>query len=63
MLIDTRRDGREAARCLDALRAACRDGDNVMPHLLEAVNAHCTLQEMCDVMREVFGVYQEDAIV
>ncbi len=57
------RDGREAARCLEGLRQACRDGDNVMPPLLEAVNAQCTLQEMCDVMRETFGVYQEDAIV
>ena len=34
-----------------------------MPHLLEAVNAYATLQEMCDVMRDAFGVYQEDAIV
>jgi len=57
------RDGREAARCLQALETACRGGDNVMPYLLDAVNAYCTLQEMCDVMRDVFGVYQEDAIV
>jgi methylmalonyl-CoA mutase N-terminal domain/subunit len=58
------RDSREAARCLGALEAACRDGNNnVMPYLLDAVNAYCTLQEMCDVMREAFGVYQEDAIV
>jgi len=57
------RDGHEAARTLRALEGACRDGQNVMPYLLEAVNAYCTLQEMCDVMREVFGVYQEDAVV
>jgi methylmalonyl-CoA mutase N-terminal domain/subunit len=57
------RDGREAARSLKALESACRDGENVMPRLLEAVNAYCTLGEMCDVMRDVFGVYQEDAVV
>jgi len=34
-----------------------------MPRLLDAVNAYCTLGEMCDVMRHVFGVYQEDAVV
>jgi methylmalonyl-CoA mutase, N-terminal domain len=57
------RDNREAARCLKALEQACRDGDNVMPYLLDAVNADCTLQETMDVMREVFGVYQEATIV
>jgi methylmalonyl-CoA mutase N-terminal domain/subunit len=57
------RDGREALRCLEALRQACGDGENVMPYLIDAANAYCTLQEMCDVMRDAFGVYQEDAIV
>ncbi|TMB98488.1 MAG: methylmalonyl-CoA mutase [Chloroflexi bacterium] len=57
------RDGREAARTLTSLASACRDGKNVMPYLLDAVQAYCTLGEMCDVMREVFGVYQEDAVV
>ena len=57
------RDGHEASRCLHAVATACRNGENVMPRLLDAVNAYCTLQEMCDVMREAFGVYQEDAIV
>ncbi len=57
------RDGREALRCLEALRRACGDGGNVMPYLIDAANAYCTLQEMCDVMRDAFGVYQEDAIV
>ena len=57
------RDGREAARCLQALESTCRNGENIMPRLLDAVNAYCTLGEMTDVMRNVFGVYQEDAIV
>jgi methylmalonyl-CoA mutase N-terminal domain/subunit len=57
------RDGREAARCLQALESACRNGENVMPRLLEAVNAYCTLGEMTDVMRDVFGVYQEAPVV
>jgi methylmalonyl-CoA mutase N-terminal domain/subunit len=30
-----------------------------MPYLLDAVNAYCTLGEICDVMRAVFGVYTE----
>jgi methylmalonyl-CoA mutase N-terminal domain/subunit len=57
------RDGREAARCLQALESACRNGANVMPLLLDAVKAYCTLGELTDVMRDVFGIYQEDAVV
>ncbi|MBI3286599.1 MAG: methylmalonyl-CoA mutase family protein, partial [Chloroflexi bacterium] len=49
------RDNREATRCLKALETACRGADNVMPYLLDAVNAYCTLGEICNVMREVFG--------
>jgi len=35
----------------------------VMPYLLDAVNAYCTLGEICNVMREVFGEYREQAVV
>ena len=57
------RDDREAARCLKALEAACRGRENVMPYLLDAVNAYCTLGETCNVMRDVFGEYQEQPVV
>jgi methylmalonyl-CoA mutase N-terminal domain/subunit len=57
------RDNREAVRCLADLEHACRNNTNVMPPLVAAVEALCTLQEMCDVMRDVFGAYQEVAVV
>ncbi len=57
------RSDREAARALREVGAACRAGTNVMPPLLDAVNAYATLGEMCAAMREVFGVYQETAYV
>jgi methylmalonyl-CoA mutase N-terminal domain/subunit len=57
------RDNREATRCLKALQQACRGQDNVMPYLLDAVNAYCTLGETCDVMRDVFGEYKEQSVV
>ncbi len=56
------RDNRQVARCLRRLEQACRGQENVMPHLIEAVKAYCTLGEICDVMRHVFGTYQEEAI-
>ncbi|MEL7433960.1 MAG: hypothetical protein AAFN11_08425, partial [Chloroflexota bacterium] len=37
----------------------CVNGENVMPHLVEAAHAYVTLGEMTDVMRETFGLYQE----
>jgi methylmalonyl-CoA mutase N-terminal domain/subunit len=57
------RDDHETSRTLKALESALRDGDNVMPYLLDAVNAYATLQECSDVMRDVLGVYTEAAIV
>jgi methylmalonyl-CoA mutase N-terminal domain/subunit len=30
-----------------------------MPYILEAVHAYATMGEIIDVMREVFGTYQE----
>ncbi len=57
------RDNRAAAQRLRDLEQACRNNRNVMPYLIEAVDASCTLGEMCDVMRGVFGLYQEQAVV
>ena len=36
---------------------------NTMPALLDAVRAYATIGEMCDVLREVWGEYQEQAII
>ncbi len=57
------RDSRAATRCLKALETACRGTENVMPCLLDAVNAYCTLGEICNVMRDVFGEYKEQSVV
>ena len=47
------RDNDRATRSLAALRDACGGKENLMPHILEAVNAYCTLGEICGVMRQV----------
>jgi len=52
------RDGARAARALDALEAAARGRDNLMPRLIEAVEAAATLGEICERLRAVFGVHQ-----
>jgi methylmalonyl-CoA mutase N-terminal domain/subunit len=57
------RDSGLANQCLNALREACQGSQNLMPYILDAVNAYCTLGEICDVMREVFGEYQEGPVI
>jgi methylmalonyl-CoA mutase N-terminal domain/subunit len=53
------RDQDKAQAAIDALRQACSNDENVMPYLVDAAHAYVTLGEMTDVMREVFGLYQE----
>ncbi len=48
---------------LEALRKACEGEENVMPYILEAVKTYATLGEICGVMREVFGEYQQSVII
>ncbi|MCS6883058.1 MAG: methylmalonyl-CoA mutase family protein [Oscillochloridaceae bacterium] len=57
------RDNELVRRRLAELRAAAQGDENTMPAILECVRAYCTIGEMCDVLREVFGVYQETTVV
>jgi methylmalonyl-CoA mutase N-terminal domain/subunit len=45
--------------CLNDLRRAAQGTENLMPYILAAVKEYATLQEICDVFREVFGVYRD----
>jgi methylmalonyl-CoA mutase N-terminal domain/subunit len=57
------RDGAAAQSALERLAAACRDPeDNVMPHLIDCVNAYCTEGEIVAAMAGVFGRYTERAV-
>jgi len=55
------RDAAEVREHLGRVHATCRNGQNLMPVLIDAVKAHCTLGEISDVYREVFGVYRDPA--
>jgi methylmalonyl-CoA mutase N-terminal domain/subunit len=57
------RDNGLASQRLQALRETCQGSDNLMPYILDAVNAYCTLGEICGVMRQVFGGYQEQPVI
>jgi methylmalonyl-CoA mutase N-terminal domain/subunit len=53
------RDNGAVGQALDRLRIACQGTENTMPFILEAVHSYATLGEIIDVMRDVFGTYQE----
>nr|MBA3232612.1 methylmalonyl-CoA mutase [Propionibacteriales bacterium] len=52
----TRNQG-EVERHLDALRTAAQGKDNVLLPMKAALAAHGTVGEVCDALREVWGVY------
>ena len=55
-----KRDNAAARRALDELRRGAEDPNaNTMPLLIDCARADCTLGEMCDALRPVFGEYQE----
>jgi methylmalonyl-CoA mutase N-terminal domain/subunit len=56
-----RRDAGRVEQALDQLRAAARDGHNVMEPILRCVRRYATLGEMCDTLRSVHGEYVEPA--
>ena len=57
------RNNKEVARALKKLEEDARDEKkNLMPDIIDCVKSYATLQEICDVGREVFGEYETPAI-
>ena len=54
-----RRDGAAVERALDRIRVAAGADENMMPLLIDAVEAYATVGEICDVLRDQWGEYQE----
>ena len=52
------RDKERVANCLASVRQKAVDGENMMPVVIEAVENYCTLGEIADVLRGVFGEYR-----
>ncbi|MCC6464969.1 MAG: methylmalonyl-CoA mutase [Planctomycetes bacterium] len=57
--VRARRDAADVTRRLEAVRAAAREGRNVMPAVIDAVEAYATVGEVCRALKDVFGSYQE----
>jgi methylmalonyl-CoA mutase N-terminal domain/subunit len=53
------RDEDAAKRSLTQIQEAARSTENLMPLVIEAVECHCTLGEIADTLRSVFGEYRQ----
>lgn len=52
------RDNEKVKKTLAELEKVARGDGNLMPPILDCVRAYCTLGEMCEVLRKVFGEYE-----
>ncbi len=57
------RDNKKVDETLVALKSACDTEENLMPYIIDAVRSYATLGEICGVMREVFGEYQQSIVL
>ena len=55
--LKAKREKLNVDRCLNEILLAAKDGRNLMPLVIEAVENDCTLGEISDVLRKVFGEY------
>ncbi|MEK7728569.1 MAG: methylmalonyl-CoA mutase family protein [candidate division KSB1 bacterium] len=47
---------------LAQLKATAQDGRNVMPALIDCSRAYCTIGEMINTMKEVYGTWREEPV-
>src|SRR5205085_2218648 len=71
--LKARRSNDEVRRTLDALKQAAAQEPqaagagkisdaNTMPYILDCVRAYATVGEICDALREVYGIYEEVSV-
>ncbi len=64
-LIDVRRtrDSAQVSQALNALRRTAEGSANTMPSILDAVRVNATVGEICAVVKDVFGGYNETSVL
>jgi methylmalonyl-CoA mutase, N-terminal domain len=58
-----RRDPQAWKAALNSIEETARSGANLMPHMLQAVEAYATVGEISDALRRVFGEYKEAVVI
>jgi len=57
--VKQRRNNAKVKEYLHQIQNASQESENLMPHIINAVREYATIQEICDVWREVFGRYSD----
>jgi methylmalonyl-CoA mutase, N-terminal domain len=52
------RNQQQVTKCLDVLRQKASSNENMMPAVIDAVENYCTLGEIADELRKLFGEYK-----
>jgi methylmalonyl-CoA mutase N-terminal domain/subunit len=52
------RNQEEVKQKLDKIVAVANSSENLMPYVIDAVEAHCTLGEIANVLRGIWGEYK-----
>ncbi|MHA1338474.1 MAG: acyl-CoA mutase large subunit family protein [Promethearchaeota archaeon] len=60
--IKKRRNNDKVKQYLNQLKKAAQGSENLMPYILNCVREYASVGEIIGVLKEVFGVYKEDAI-
>lgn len=53
------REQEKVSEALKKLKNAAQSSENLMPYIIDAVKSYATLGEMCGVLRDVFGEYEQ----
>ncbi len=56
--LKNKRNNAAVAACLQKISTAATGSENLMPYVLDAVENYCTLGEIADALRTVFGEYK-----
>jgi methylmalonyl-CoA mutase, N-terminal domain len=56
--LKTKRDNTKVATCLANINKIAQSSENLMPAVVEAVENYCTLGEIADELRKIFGEYK-----
>jgi methylmalonyl-CoA mutase N-terminal domain/subunit len=60
--VKSRRDRGAVERTIAALKKGAAGTENTMPLILDCVKAYCTVGEISDALRDVYGTYEEPAV-
>jgi len=57
------RDNKLVSQSLNELKEAAKGKENLMPYIINSVKAYSTLGEISNVLKEIFGEYNENVVV